>query len=413
MAEKFFTHRLDNGLTLVAQQIDTVSSATMTIAIPAGASRDPTDKAGAAAVGSYWLFRGAGKRNSRELNDALDSLGCQHHESVQSEHLLLSAAQLGKNLSSVVEIYGDIVKQPHLSDGTFNPCKELVLQALDGLEDQPMEKCNAMIREMFYPPPLGRNPLGQKETVKKLTPQLLREHLQNHLSPDGTIIAAAGKFDWDELREGIEANFGNWQGIAPRTVEIDKPKDKTMHVEKQTAQVQIALAWPAATIRDKYYYAGRIVQMILSGGMGSRLFVEVREKRGLVYAIVARYHSLKDYAGIFVYAGTTPQRAQETLTVTIDVLQNLQKGIEQDALSRAKTQLKSALIMQGESTSARADALAGDFYHLGKLRSLEEISAAIEAVSINDVMEYLQVYPVKNLTMLTIGPEKLDSTILP
>ena len=270
-----------------------------------------------------------------------------------------------------------------------------------------------MIREMFYPPPLGRNPLGQKETVKKLTPQLLREHLQNHLSPSGTIIAVAGEFDWDELQESIEANFGNWQGIAPRAVEIDKPKDKTMHVEKQTAQVQIALAWPAATIRDKHYYAGRIVQMILSGGMGSRLFVEVREKRGLVYAIIARYHSLKDYAGIFVYAGTTPQRAQETLTVTIDVLQNLQKGIEQDELSRAKTQLKSALIMQGESTSARADALAGDFYHLGKLRSLEEISAAIEAVSIDDVMEYLQVYPVKNLTMLTIGPEKLDSTILP
>lgn len=153
--------------------------------------------------------------------------------------------------------------------------------------------------------------------------------------------------------------------------------------------------------------------MILSGGMGSRLFVEVREKRALVYAILARYHSLKDYAGIFVYAGTTPQRAQETLTVTIDVLQSLQKGIEQDELSRAQTQLKSALIMQGESTSARADALAGDFYHLGTLRSLDEISSAIDAVTIDDVMEYLQAYPVKNVTMITIGPEELDNSKLP
>lgn len=413
MPEKFFTHSYENGLSLVAQQIETVSSGAITIAVPAGASRDPADNQGAAAVGSYWLFRGAGKRNTRQLNDALDSLGCQHHESVQSEHLLLSAAQLGINLSSVIEIYGDILKEAHLSDDTFNPCRELVLQALDGLEDQPMEKCNAMIKEIFYPAPLGRNPLGKKELVQKLTPEMLRVHLQRHIGPAGTIIAVAGKFDWKELLESVGATFGDWKGSDRPMVEVDKANGRAMHVEKQTAQVQIALAWPAATIRDKHYYAGRIVQMILSGGMGSRLFVEVREKRALVYAILARYHSLKDYAGIFVYAGTTPQRAQETLTVTIDVLQSLQKGIEQDELSRAQTQLKSALIMQGESTSARADALAGDFYHLGTLRSLDEISSAIDAVTIDDVMEYLQAYPVKNVTMITIGPEELDNSKLP
>ncbi len=409
MAEEFFTREFDNGLTLVAQRMSGVSSSAVTIALPAGSAYDPPGGEGAASTGASWLLRGAGDRNTRQINDVLDSLGCQHHEEAHSEHLLVSTAQFGRNLPKILEVYADVLRRPSLGDETFGPCRDLVVQALDGLEDEPMRNCHVLVHEKFYPSPLGRNPLGTKKSLAGLKSGPVRSHLKKHLTPSGAIMSVAGKFDWKELSKTIEKQFGGWDGSAAAEVKTTPAEQGVTHLNKDTAQMQITLAYPAATIGDELYYAGRVTQMILSGGMGARLFTEVREKRALVYAVVARYHNIKGYAGMFVYAGTTPQRAQETLDVTVGELRRLSDGVGEDELARARTQLKSALIMQGESTSARADALAGDFYHLGRLRSLEEISAAIDAVTVDDVMEYVRKYPADNLTILTIGPDKLKA----
>ena len=412
MAEEFHTHEFGNGLTLVAQRMGSVSSTAMTIAIPAGAARDPADQAGAAAVACEWLFRGAGDRDTRQLNSALDSLGCQHHEHANSAHVLLGAAQLGRNLPEIVSIYGDVLRRPRLAEETFEPCRQLVQQALDGLEDEPAHKCNILIRQQFYPYPLGRNPYGTKETLARLQPVSLRQHLQRHFTPRGTILAVAGAFEWAQLLDLFERHLGDWQGPGPPAAAAAPASGGVAHLDKQTAQVQITLAYPAAKVSHRQFYAARMAQMVLSSGMSSRLFTEVREKRGLVYAVMAQYHSLKDHAGIFVYAGTTPERAQQTLEVTVAVLRGLRQGVHDDELERARTQLKSALVMQGESTSARADALAGDYYHLRRLRSLSEIAAAVEAVKAGDVREYVEAFPPAPLTMLTIGPKALDESVL-
>jgi len=408
--EELFVREFDNGLTVVAQRMSQASSAAMTIALPAGASRDPTPLAGSAAVGTHWLLRGAGDRSSRQLNEALDGLGCQHHEEVRSAHVLLSAAQLGRNLPGTLAVYSDIVRRPLLGDETLDPCRALVSQTLDGLEDEPMRQCNLLIREKFYPFPLGRNPYGNKASLSAMEPGAVRSHLRRHLTPQGTIVSVAGHFDWSELVDMLEQHFGDWQGTDLGDVQLSPPEAGTTHISKPTAQAQIALAYPAAVVKHEQYYAGRVAEMILGGGMSARLFTEVREKRGLVYAVVARYHALKEFAGIFTYAGTTPQRARETLAVTIGELRRLGEDLNEKELARAKTQLKSALVMQGESTTARAQALAADWYHLGRLRTLSEISAAIDAVTLASVRAYVDAYPATNLTVLTIGPDKLNTS---
>lgn len=408
MAEEFYIHRLSNGLTLVAQRMSQMSSAALTLAVPAGSSRDPEALAGAAVVCSHWLFRGAGERDSRQLHDALDSLGCQHDEHPQSAHLLLSAAQLGRNLPAVLAIFADVVRRPRLEEDSFDPCRELVSQALQGLEDEPTRKCNMLIRERFYPYPLGRNPYGTAESLSGMTAQNLRRHVQAALTPYGAILSVAGAFEWDELRDLVEALLGDWDGQEPAAVAVLPPRLGIEQVAKETAQVQIAFAYPAATMEDEQYYPARLSEMVLSGGMSARLFTEVREKRGLVYAISARYHSLKDHAGMFVYAGTAPERAQETFDVTLRELRRLGEDVCQAELDRARVQLKSALIMQGESTSARADALAGDYFHLGRLRGLAELSSAIDAVTVEQVKHYVHSFPAEKLTVLTIGPKKLE-----
>jgi predicted Zn-dependent peptidase len=144
---------------------------------------------------------------------------------------------------------------------------------------------------------------------------------------------------------------------------------------------------------------------ILSGSMSSRLFTEVREKRGLCYAVGASYKTLKDHAGISCYAGTTPDKAQQTLDVILEQFRTLKNGISEDEIQRAKVGLKTSLIMQSESTGARSSGIAADHFLLGRIRPLEEIREKIEALSVDSVQEFLKHHPFEDFTVVTLGPK--------
>ena len=408
--EQFFTEQLPNGVTLLGQYMGQVSSAALTISVRGGSSYDPPHLAGAAAIVGEWSLRGAGSRDTHALNDKLDSLGCQHHESVLSEHIQFAAVQLSRNLDDVLEVCADILRRPKFDDATFELSRSLIRKDLSSIEDEPAKKATMILRENFYPSPLGRCVYGTPETLSAMTAEEIRKHVRTTISPAETIICVAGKIDWDTFRVATEKHFGDWQGDGVSKAAIQPPKTNITHIVKDTAQVHIALAHKAVPIHDSGYYAARLTESILSGGMSSRLFTEVREKRGLVYHISSRYSSLKDHAGMFTYAGTVPQKAQETFDVTVSELKRMGEGIEPDELAIAKTQLKSSLVMHGESTCARAGALSSDWYHLKHLRSLQEISREIDKLTADDVLEYLHRFPAENFTVLVIGPRHLDTS---
>ena len=408
LSEQFFTKQLPNGLTLLGQRMEQVSSASLALMVPAGSAYDPAGAEGAAAVAAEWCVRGAGPYDTRQLNDALDALGSQHDENVQSEHVSFSAAQLGRNLEKVLEILGEVILHPHLDERGFMPSKGLILQDLASLEDEPARKCNMLLRERFYPMPLGRCVYGKSETLAAMQCDDVRRHVRRTFTPHQSILAVAGNVDWNAFCDAAERVFGQWQSQTVPAIQPAAPTGGIEHVAKDSAQVHIAFACPSVTLSDGRYYAARVAVTVLSGGMSSRLFTEVREKRGLVYHVSTRYHSLKDHAGLFTYAASVPAKAHETLQVTVGELRRLGEGVEEDEMARARTQLKSALIMQGESTSARASSLASDWYHLGRLRSLRELSDAIDDVTVDDVLAYLRDCPPKDFTFLFIGPEAPD-----
>ncbi|MCP4374789.1 MAG: insulinase family protein [bacterium] len=412
MSQVFYTEEFDNGLTLVAEPISDVASSAITIKLPAGVRFDPEDCGGSAAVLTEWCLRGAGDRDTRGLNDALDALGCQHHGSVSSRHMIFSVTQLGRNLPSVLEIFSDILRRPTLSDETFTPSRDLVRQDLDALEDEPAKKAMMQLREKYYPYPLGQGVYGTPESLANMTPEGLRSHAAGCMAPDGAIISVAGNFEWDNLRDLVAEHLGDWSAKAPDASEIKTPQRGITHVSKDSAQTHIALAHATVTLSDEQYYPARLATTVLSGGMSSRLFTEVREKRGLVYHVSTSYHSLKDHAGMFTYAGAAPAKAQETLDVTVGEIRRLASDVTEAELTKAKTQLKSSLVMQGESTGARSGAISSDCYHLGRLRSLAEISQAIDAVSVDEVKDHLKQWPARDFVMLSIGPEPLDTSCL-
>jgi predicted Zn-dependent peptidase len=402
------SHRYENGLVLVAETIPSVRSAAFTFLLPAGAAYEPEGGGGTASMLSEWITRGAGDLDSRALISALDNLGVSHSEGAQTAHSSISAATLGRNLVPALALFADVVRRPSLVDAEVEPIRALALQGLQGLEDDPGTKVVYELRRRHYPDPWGRPAVGTPEGVESVTPDDLRAFHARAYRPNGAILAVAGAIEWAQLRDAVGRLFDNWEPKPEPPVQIKPAGPNRDHILKETQQTQIAFAYPSVTIQSPDYYLARAATAILGGYSSARLFTEVREKRGLCYTVYASYESHKDRASVVGYAGTSTERAQETLDVTlseIDRLVNL--GVQGEELETMRAGLKSSLIMQQESSMSRSGSLASDWYHLGRVRSLDEISSALDALTPEAVSDFTARQAVRDMTILTLGPTAL------
>lgn len=402
-----YQHALPNGLTLLAERMDHVRSATMILMIPAGFTYDPADKLGTAAVLTEMLVRGAGDRDSKQLALALDNLGTDRDESVGPYNLILSAGTLARNLPAVLDLYADIVRRPHLPADELEAAQELALQDILGLEDAPQEKVMLELKARYYPSPLNRSRYGTADGVKAVTAESIRGQFDSRFRANGAILSVAGAVDWPRLKEQVERLFGDWPGGAVPAAAPGQFAPQSGHIGKDTQQTQIALAFPSAAFDHPDYYAARGAVGVLSGGMSARLFTEVREKRGLCYSVYASHDIVKGRGTVIGYAGTRADRAQQTLDVMVAEFRRLRDGIEADEVERVQAALKTSLVMQQESTAARASSMASDWFHLGRVRAVDEVQAAIDRLTPAGILAHLDRFPVRQLTVVTLGPEPL------
>jgi len=407
LGERYFQHTFGNGLTLLGEQMPGMVSAAMTLLVPAGSAGDPIDRSGSSTVLSDLVLRGAGGRDSRQLTDYLDSLGLQRSSSVGVFHMRFGSAAVGAKVIEGLGAYADIIRRPHLPQSGFESARDLALQALEGIDDEPRQKLMIKLREWFFPSPYGRNSMGRKEDLEKLTLELMKADHGRRFHAQGAILALAGNIDFDEIRGVTEKLFGDWEGAEPAAPELMPPPGRFHHEEQQSEQTHIGIAWPSVPETDPEYYTVRMAIEVLSGGMSGRLFTEVREKRGLCYSVWAGYSSLKGQGSILGYAGTSNDRAQATLDCFLGELHRLREGVTAAELERAKTGLKASTIMQGESTSARSGAIAHDYFMRGRLRTLEEIKNAIDSVTVEQVNAYLKAHEAGPFTIVTVGPKAL------
>jgi predicted Zn-dependent peptidase len=359
--QEVFHHTLKNGLTLLMERMEHVRSAALNFLVPAGCVHESPRQAGIGSVLSELITRGAGERDSRQLSLALDNLGLDRDESVGSLHMRFWGATLARNLPAAMEFYSDILRRPHLPEGELDPVRELALQDLQSLEDEPRQKLLLELRRQYYPAPFGQDRRGTRNTLEGLTIKAVRKHYEKLFQPRGSILSVAGNIEWEPLRDQVENLFGDWEGGAEPDLKVGKRPKAKPHLGKETTQTQIGIACPSVPIGHPDYYSALGAVNVLSGGMSARLFTEVREKRGLCYAVWASYETYKDRATVLAYAGTTNERAQETLDVTLGELHRLADGIEAEEVERVQAGLKSSLIMQEESTSARARSIASDW----------------------------------------------------
>lgn len=398
---------LPNGLTVLVEEMPDVRSASFAFLIPAGAIYEPAGANGTAAALADWITRGAGKRPNRELSSALDRLGVQRDEQVGWNFLTLSGATLADNLPATLEIYRDILREPHLDEEFFEPVLIGVEQGLLAQEDDLQRKTFVELRKRCYDLPWGRPTEGSLEELDAVTTEGIRQHFESCVVPQGAILGVAGNVSAPAVFQQVRDLLSGWTGTAPKIPQATRAPGGSLHLPHESAQTHLAMAYPAVAPNHPDYYAAWAASSILGGGSSSRLFTEVRENRGLVYTVYASLNTLKDEGRMIVYAGTTTERAQATWDVTLGELKRLAGSITAEELERCKVRAKSSLIMQQESTSARASGLARDWFHLGRVTTLEEVRREVESLTAQQVNDYAAQYGPEPLTSVTIGAQKL------
>ena len=383
----------------------------MSLLVPAGSQRDPEGLAGLAGFTAEMVQRGCGQYNSRQFVEQLDRLGAARSASVRNYHTRFSADVPTNRLRETLALYRELFLAPLLPASQLEDSRMVAMQELLALEDDLAQKLIKVLRKRLYPDPYGRSTTGTMESVQAIQLENIQNHVKNFYVPDQAILSIAGKIDFNEVQTMVDELFGSWQGTVQQGLTEHPPAEGHHHIEHDSSQTQIGIVFPSVPYSHPDYFLARSAIGVLSDGMSSRLFTEVREKRGLCYTVYAMCHTIKDYGCVLAYAGTTTERAQETLDVMLQEIRRLGEGIHDDELQRLKARIKTGLIMQQESSSSRSISMASDWHLLGRVRTLDELSTLLDEINSNSINDYLASNPPKQFKIVTLGQKALDTSL--
>lgn len=396
---------------MVLEPSDSVQSVALRWLLPAGSATDSPESQGHSTLLSELIFRGAGKYNSRQHSDALDLLGVQRSSSVLSHHIQLSATMLSNHLLEALGLVCAMVTDPSLPDQALEPVRSLCLQQLTSLEDEPQHLVMLRLNELHLTSPFNRSGYGDAEALENSTIQDLRDSWSRLARPGGSILSIAGRFDPDVVCDRLDALLRGWSQAAEEPAQLTPAQRGRHNFTHQSSQVHIGLAFDAPPASHDDSMLEHLAIGVLSGSTSGRLFTEVRQKRSLCYSVGASYRGGRDTGMVSLYAGTTPERAQETLDVSVGEILKLKQGATKDEFQRIVTGLKSHLIMMGESTPARASTIGHDYFRLGRARTLQDVAAEIDAISLDQLNDYLARREFGAFTIVSIGPVQLNNPL--
>ena len=407
MTTEIHTNTLDNGLTVIVQPMPWLRTAAFSLCLPAGVQMEDDHVAGLSGLVCEMIQRGAGPHSSRDLVAIQDNLGIDRSSGVSTAMVSFGASMPAESLADAIDLYGEIVRTPHLPADQLEDARMMSIQELRAIEDEPTHRVMSRLREMQYGERLGRSIYGNQSGLQAVTQDDVRQFYDQNYHLGSAILAVAGKVDVGAVMQKIERALGQWKtGEAPPP---DPPSgcSASEHIESPSSQTHIGISFDSIPYGHEDYFRMRAGIGILSDGMSSRLFDRVREQRGLCYTVTASCHSLKNTGGVFCYAGTTPERAQETLDVTLREIEQLVEDLDESELDRWKVRIQSSLIMEQESSASRASSLASDFYQLGRAMKTAELESVIESLTLDEIREYWLGHRPSSYRIVTLGPKPL------
>jgi predicted Zn-dependent peptidase len=375
--------RLASGLSVVTDRMPHLESASLGVWIGAGSRDEAPDEHGISHLLEHMAFKGTKRRSARQIAEEIEAVGGDLNAATSVESTAYYARVLKTDVPLALDVLSDILTAPVFDAEELRREQNVIVQEIGANEDDPDGLVFDRLQEIAFPKqPVGRSILGTPETVRSFNSARLRSYLaRNYRAPD-MLVAAAGAVEHKAVVAEAEQRFASFIGPAAPAPDPAHFGGGTRVETRDLEQVHIALALQGLPVGDDELYSLQVFTAVLGGGMSSRLFQEVRENRGLCYAIHAFHMPYSDIGLFGLYAGTDEADAPELMRVVIDQISGATETLNEQEVNRAKTQMKAGLLMALESSEARLGQLARQMLAFGRPIPLEEIVRRVEAVTV-------------------------------
>lgn len=398
--------RLDNGLTVVTDRMPHLETAALGVWVNVGSRNEAEDQHGITHLLEHMAFKGTQRRSARAIAEEIEAVGGELNASTSVEHTAYYARVLADDVPLAVDMLSDILKNSIVDPDELKREQHVILQEIGASQDSPEDWAFDLLQETAWPDqPIGRSILGTPETVKAFNAESIRSYLDTHYRAPNMILSAAGKVDHDEIVALAEEKFAAFSGDVPTRTGVARYTGGEIRKTRDLMEAQVLLGFEGRPYGHDDYYAAQILGSVLGGGMSSRLFQEVRETRGLCYAIYAFHWAFSDTGLFAIHAATGADDLAELMPVLADELVRAGEAIEEAEVARSRAQIRASLMMAMESPAARAGQIARQMMIYGRCLSSEDIVARIDAVTAEDVRRVAaEIFANSAPTLTAVGP---------
>ena len=396
---------LANGLRVASDRMETVETATVGIYVGSGTRHEPAAVNGVAHLLEHMAFKGTRRRSAQAIAEEIEAVGGYLNAYTARENTAFYAKVLADDVPLAVDLLSDILQHSVLDPEELERERQVILQEINQADDTPDDVIFDHAQATAFPDQgVGRPVLGQAELVQHMPRAALVDFLADHYTGPNIVLSAAGKVDHAALVKLAEEGLCRLNEGAHAPEEPARYVGGEHHRERVLEQTHLVLALPAFSFNDPAYFAQSVYSMMLGGGMSSRLFQEIREKRGLCYSIYAFVSAFMD-SGLFgIYVGTGPEKVDEVLALIADELLRSADQIDAAETERARAQLRASLLMAMESTTARAETLGQNLLIFGRPIPVAELQAKVEAVTADDLRDIAARLISQRPTLASLGP---------
>jgi predicted Zn-dependent peptidase len=402
--------KLSNGITVATETMPHLESAALGIWVKAGARDETENEHGLAHLLEHMAFKGTSTRTARQIAEQIEDVGGELNAATSVETTSYYARVLKDDVPLAMDILTDILIDSNFDEAELEREQQVILQEIGAAEDTPDDIVFDHFQETaFRGQIIGRPILGTRQTVKSFTPASLRTYLAKHYSPDKMVISAAGAVSHEDIVRRVSEAFGTSGPAMEPSGMPDRPlaayTGGDFRQPRDLMDAQMVLGFEGRPYYARDFYASQVLSLILGGGMSSRLFQEIRETRGLCYAIYAFHWSFSD-SGIFgVHAATGEEELAELAPVIIHELMKAAEGIHEDEVTRARAQMRSSLMMSQESPASRAGQIARQLLFNGATITNTELMDRLSAITAPRLAELAErTFVGKVPTLAAIGP---------
>jgi predicted Zn-dependent peptidase len=378
--------RLSNGIHVVTDHMPHLETLALGVWIKAGSRDEQPEEWGVAHLLEHMAFKGTSRRSAIEIASEIENVGGEINAATAMESTAYFCRVLKSDWPLALDILSDILTDPVFDPAELDKEKYVILQEIAAANDAPDDLVFELLAEAAFPGhPLGRSILGEAQQVERYDAASILAYRNRHYTAPRIVLAAAGHVDHHRLVEAAEKPFATFHDGAAAQWTVPAFSGGFKSAERPLDQLHIVFAFKAPGYRDERIYALQLLSSILGGGMSSRLFQELREKRGLCYSIFSFASAYQDVSLLNIYAATAPENARDLSDVATDVMLSMTERIDEAELVRAKAQLKAGLVMNLESATGRADQIARQFLSFGKVPEIADLVERIERLTCEDI----------------------------